>query len=208
MKPWVDLYRAHRELRSGMGRNVENDIRQVIRTLSQQRPIFDGHAHQRFNPIDRDGHLRNVGLGPQGQGEPLRIARLPANERREVGLKEAHLTLQILLDPRIQHLHMLTVMVECRREDDTAWMIAVHLPDDRKTVPGEDRQGFGGCSHAALHCHVGPNFAASPKVRVPLPALSPPNIVEWVLSQVVPIAHFEPAPWPRVLDALAPPPDR
>jgi hypothetical protein len=41
-----------------------------------------------------------------------------------------------------------------------------------------------------------------PKVRVPLPKLSAGQILEWVLSQVVPTLDFEAAPWASVCPAV------
>jgi len=49
---------------------------------------------------------------------------------------------------------------------------------------------------------VGPDREMAPEVRVPLPALGPVEVLEWVLSQLVPTAQFEPAPWADVQTAL------
>ena len=50
--------------------------------------------------------------------------------------------------------------------------------------------------------HVGPDRDTKPKVRVPLPAFSPVDALDWVLSQLVPTADFEPALWAKVQAAL------
>ncbi len=53
--------------------------------------------------------------------------------------------------------------------------------------------GAGACSHAALHCHVGADLDAKPQVRVPLPAVSVVDALDWLIATVVP--GWEPAPW-------------
>ncbi len=97
-------------------------------------------------------------------------------------------------------LHQFDIRAEGERHDGTRWVIAVHLSDDR--APSGDRHALGACGHAVLHCHVGPDLNATPKIRVPLPALGPVEALEWVLSQLVPTADFEPARWGEVQAAL------
>lgn len=97
-------------------------------------------------------------------------------------------------------LHQLDIRAEGERDDGTRWIIAVHLSDDQG--PDGDRHAFGAAGHAALHCHVGPDWHANPKIRVPLPALGPAEALEWVLTQLLPTAKFEPAPWADVQAAL------
>ncbi len=55
--------------------------------------------------------------------------------------------------------------------------------------------------HAAFHYHVGPDRKTAPEARVPLPELGPVEAREWVLSQILPTAKFEPAPWAEVQTA-------
>jgi hypothetical protein len=81
------------------------------------------------------------------------------------------------------------------RENGTPWVVAVHLSNDGAQ---KGQHGFGACGHAVLHCHVGPDMDAVPKVRVPLPALGPAEALDWVLSQLIPTPRFEPAPWAEI----------
>ena len=201
MRAWVELYGKHRELRAH-GDQAVIQIRQVLRSLGEQRPsVFRQNVHAQLQPrINPENGLQTYQLG-----EAVVLDRLPNAQRREVHLREARLTVLLLLDRSRNHLHELTVMVEGARMDGSPWTVAVHLPDDRETQtnPSGDRQGNGACGHAALHCHVGPTLSAQPKVRVPLPPLDPGEVVEWVMSQIVPTIAFEPAPWPRVVEEVA-----
>lgn len=65
-----------------------------------------------------------------------------------------------------------------------------------------DRHALGAGGHAVLHCHVGPDLNARPKIRVPLPPISAAEALDWVLSQIITTDDFEPAPWTEVQTAL------
>jgi hypothetical protein len=181
-------------------------IRQVLRSLGAQRPsVFQKDVQARLQPRKNpETGLQSYKLGDES-GEAVFLQRLPDAEQQKVHLQEARLSVLLLLDATKKHLHQLTVMIEGRRRDGSDWTIAVHLPDDRETekTRSGDRQGHGACGHAALHCHVGPTLDTQPKVRVPLPPLAAGEVVQWVMSQIVPTLAFEPAPWPRVVEALA-----
>lgn len=201
MRTWVDLYGAHQGLRA-TGEEAVIQIRRVLRSLGEQCSVFRSNVQARLQPQKNP----ETGLQTYQFGEDVVLKHLPEKQRKEVHLQKAHLSVLLLLDQTKKHLHQLTVMVEGKRMDDGSdWTIAVHLPDDRETEknPTGDRQGHGACGHAALHCHVGPTLDTQPKVRVPLPPLAPGEVVEWVMSQIVPTLAFEPAPWPRVVEERA-----
>lgn len=194
MKPWGDLYRAHRDARSLGSEAWVEALRQRLIVLSDAGHC-DPSVRGRFTyKVDSAGGLEWSIRPRGGRAEPLRnLAALGA----------AQLPLTALVG-RNHHLHRFTLALDGTRNDGSTWAIVVHLPDDRTSPknPNGDRQGLGACSRAALHCHVGPDLDTGPKVRVPLPALDPVEALEWVLSQLVPTARFEPAPWPSVLDSI------
>lgn len=193
MKPWVDLYSAHREARRPGSEKWDKAFRTRLVKLARA-----GHCEQ--NIQGRFTYEQN----PQRAGvvewsirpEPLALRGVPH-------LVSAKLSLMARTD-RSGHLHMFTVMVEGEREDGSTWTLAVHLPDDQETPRNSkgDRQGHGAGGHAALHCHVGPDLDTAPEVRVPLPAIDAAEALDWVLSQIIPTESFEPAPWAEVQAAL------
>lgn len=194
MKPWGDLYRAHRDARRLGSVAWVQALRQRLIALSDAGHC-DRSVRGRFTyNVDRSGGLEWSIRPRGGRAEPL---------RNLAALSAAQLSLTATVG-RDHQLHRFTLAVDGTRNDGSTWAIAVHLPDDRespKNLNG-DRQGLGACSHAALHCHVGPDLDTGPKVRVPLPALGPVEALEWVLSQLVPTADFEPAPWAEVQAAI------
>lgn len=201
MKPWLQLYQEHEKLRENAQTTV-GDIRRVLREAAEQQPsIFEdlfvaSRLSQRSNArSQRQSYELNV--------EPLSVWKLPENDQAECHLDNAKLTVLLLVDRRRNHLHQLTMMVEgTRKDDESPWTIAVHLPDD--TAPDGGHQGHGAGGHALLHCHVGPDMNTQPKFRVPLPPLGAGALLEWLLSQVVPTIAFEPAPWPDIVAATKP----
>lgn len=193
MKTWIDLYTRHRELRA-VDPSWTPEVRKKLVALANAGHC-DTSIQGRFSYQNR-GHLTEWSIRKNGAqaAEPLRgLADLATAEISVLGLVNKR-----------GHLHAFTVSVEGKRANGSTWALAVHLPDDRETEqnPSGDRQGLGACSHAALHCHVGPDLVTGPAVRVPLPALSPVEVLEWVLSQLVPTPQFEPAPWARVQATL------
>ncbi len=192
MKRWVDLYLEHRSIRS-VSREVTGQIRQRLMNLAE-RGHCDTNIRGRFTHERGTGNRHSYYIaGRPDRTEPLRgLPHLP----------QARLSVLVQLDLRRGHLYQLNIMLEGRRHDDSPWTVAVHLPDagrdpDTNTA---DQQGSGACGHAALHGHVGPDLDTPPKVRVPLPALTPAEALDWVLSQV--IENWDPAPWPQVNDDL------
>jgi hypothetical protein len=199
VRRWVDLYREHSALRDA-GREVVTEIRRELARISEAHPdLFNPYVPTRL--VSRtNGEITEVNLNGD-EGEYILLEALPAGDRSRLGLKEAHLKVRLLLRNKVRLL-ALVLMVEATTEENAPWTVAVHLPDEGGRDGG--RQGLGACSHAALHCHIGPTLDAFPEVRVPLPPLGPGDLVSWVLSQIIPTEACEPAPWARVLEALNP----
>lgn len=193
MKPWIELYRAHTDCRTLATGKWDSAFRRKLLKLAQAG-YCDTNVQGRFTY--GQNRQRSGLLEWSIQPEPLALSGVPH-------LTTASLSLMALTD-RSGHLHMFTVMVEGERKDGSKWTLAVHLPDDRETEknPKGDRQGRGAGGHAALHCHVGPDLETAPEVRVPLPALSAAEALDWVLSQIITTDEFEPAPWAEVQDAM------
>jgi len=194
MKPWVDLYRAQQDARNLASSTWSAELRKRLVALSKEG-YCDPSVEGRFT-WKRDGNLVKWSIRDRGATAPLCLRQLS-------NLDSAELSLMASAD-RNNHLHQFTVMVEGKRTDGSAWSLAVHFEDDQITAENKDadRKGLGAGGHAAYHCHVGPGLDATPKVRVPLPALGPVEALEWVLSQLVPTSKFEPAPWAEVQAAL------
>lgn len=193
MKAWVDLYRDQRAARK-LASTWSAELRKRLVALATAGHC-DKSVEGRFT-WKNDGGLVAWSIRDGGVAAPLRLEAIG-------DLASAELSVMALADRR-DHLHQFTVMVEGKRPDGTAWAIAVHFEDDRVTQksPCGDQKGTGACGHAAFHSHVGPGLDLGPKVRVPLPAFGPVEALEWVLSQIVPTAAFEPAPWPAVRASL------
>ncbi len=128
---------------------------------------------------------------------PIALQNLPY-------LKDARLSIQATLERRGGRLHEFSAAISGLTPLGVAWTAAVHLDNELKRPAKEgwrgDWCGAGACSHAILHCHVGPDLSANPKVRVPLPALGPEHALDWLLATVVP--HYEPVPWDDVQQHL------
>ena len=197
--PWSDLYKSHQSLRAN-GKQAIHDIRKALNWYNGLTPMLfnDRMIAARFQPV-RNHQSGLLGYSLSGaDGEYLAVWNLPEAQQKEAPLHEARLLVQLLLSGDSTHIHMLTVAVAGRRKGKKEnWTLAVHLPDDR----GEngDRQGHGACGHAALHCHVGPDAYASPKVRSPMPPVGAGALVQWAISQVVPTKTFEPALWEDIV---------
>lgn len=189
MKTWVDLYRAHTESRGKVGKTWSSEIRRRLRALAA------AHCEETSNVLFTNKAKGRL-LEEWRLASVLVLQNIPE-------IASAKLDVLVLCNPRTGHIHQLTITAKGQRSaDGSLWTIAVHLADDRD-LPDEDRQGLGACSHAALHCHVGPDLDTSPAVRVPLPALGPAEALDWVISQVIPTRDFEPAGWDQVQAMLA-----
>lgn len=189
MNPWVQLYRQQQATR-GPDPSWSATVRRRLVQLAE-RGHCDPSIQGRFTS-HRLRSLNEWAIQPRDREEDL-----PRGTERLVGLPEltdATLTLLALTDSRQKHVHKLDIQLTGTTPDGQALVVAVHLEDDRTDkVPAGDRRGSGACGHAALHVHVGPSLQALPKVRVPLPAVPPADLLDWVLSWAVP--GWEPAPW-------------
>ena len=193
MKNWIDLYMSHRNART-VAASWTADVRKKLIALADA-----GHCDNAIR-----GRFSHKKLGDLVEWSIRKDQRQAAEPLTALAnLESAELSVLGLVG-KSGHLHAFTISVEGKRKDGSTWTLAVDLPDDREThkTPDGDRQGLGACSHAAFHCHVGPDRKTAPEVRVPLPALGPVEALEWVLSQLVPTAKFEPAPWAEVQAAL------
>lgn len=196
MTAWIALYRSHGAARSISSDSWSGQLRKRLIALSNAG-FCDPTVQGRFTYKQTGGALE-WSIRSNSGSAPVALRQIPDLESAELSL------MALEGGSRRNHLHMFTIMVEGKRLDGSAFALAVHLPDDRETEqnPSGDRQGLGACGHAALHCHVGPTLDTPPKVRVPLPALGPVEAFDWVISQIVPTASFEPAPWASVLGAM------
>jgi hypothetical protein len=186
---WASLYQAHQAIR-GRGLTWTHEVRTRLTRLANA-----GHCE---DTVGARFTNKRIGTVDEWSIRPRR--GVAAEDLLNIdGLRRATLTIAATMARR-GHLHQFDVRAEGERLDGTPWVIAVHLSDDRG--PDGDRHALGAGGHAALHCHVGPDLNASPKIRVPLPDLGPVEALEWVLSQLVPTAQFEPAPWSEVQAAL------
>jgi len=180
--PWAELYREHEAMRAVTLTDLLGQIRERLIELAKKNhcnSTIQGRVTYRAKGQRREIYISNQGGKEEGTKEgtePLR--NLPH-------LKDATLTVLALIE-RDNELRELTLMLRATRTGDgTPLTIAIHLTDKP--------QGSGACAHALLHTHVGPTHEAKPKVRVPLPAVGPVALLDWLLSQVVP--DWEPAPW-------------
>lgn len=180
MTPWFALHDGHTGARA-LAADAQGAVRKVLGAFAD-----GGHIAQTIRGrFTRKSHgtlcVWSI-VSPSDDGEPVTIR----------GLEEARLHVAALVDERRRHLHQFTAMLTGTTASGQPWVVAVHFDDDRKP-PLYDRRGAGAASHAAFHCHVGPDLEAHPKVRVPLPALTPADAVAWLLALVE--AEMEPAPW-------------
>lgn len=193
MTTWAELYADHTAMRAQDAKVLVKDLRHRLTTLAKL-----GHCDASI-----EGRFTHRNHGNLSVLQIRALESAPANtERLDLpGLGGAHLTVLATIHLRSGHLHEFTAALSAKRADNTLWTVAIHLEDDRESEKN-DRKGDGACSHAAIHCHVGPDLDTAPKVRVPLPAVGPVGALDWLLSTVVP--GWEPALWPEVLAALKP----
>lgn len=195
MNPWVELYRGHAERRR-TGQAVSGAIRErLIRLAKLERcsSSIEGRFTYRKGVVGRrEWYIR--GEDPQADAEPIFLA----------DLSDARLSVQLTTDSAERHVHEFSAAVSGKTHAGTAWTVAIHLEDDRgasKELPHPEQKGDGACSHAVVHCHVGPDLDALPKVRVPFPAVGPADALDWLLATVV--SGLEPMPWASLNEHLA-----
>ena len=191
MKPWVDIYQQHTTLRA-QPRTWTGEVRKRLQALAKSGHCDSSVAGRFTNKRVRG--LEEWRIKPRQPGDPIGDEPL----RDIAGMAAASLSVLAMVHGN-GTLRQFDIRATGQRANGTPWLIAVHLSDDAKD---EGRHGLGACGHPALHCHVGPDFDAVPNVRVPLPALGPVELLDWVLSQLVPSSAFEPAPWAAVQTAL------
>jgi hypothetical protein len=191
MNPWVDLYSSQNALRTG-----SSDIDKAIRTRLIRLAgmgCCSASIEGRFTYRKAGGRCREWYIRPEAEdslAEPLTIP----------GLTEAALSVQLTANSTQSHLHEFSASISGKTEAGALWTVAVHLVDDRDQVfePGllPDQKGAGACSHAVLHCHVGPGLKTPPEVRVPLAPVRAEDALDWLLTTVLP--SWEPMPWKRL----------
>lgn len=190
MRVWAELYAQHQTVRPG-AKELPAAIRRRLVELAARKhcsPTIQG----RFTRRDRGpvGEWLIDQSDPGSSGELLE--GLP-------WLRNARLTVLALVSRRTEHVHKFTAMIEGIARTERPWTAAVHLDDDLEPEK-QDRKGSGACGHAAFHCHVGPTLDDEPKVRVPFPAVTPADALDWLLSTVVP--DWEPFPWNALKDRM------
>ncbi len=181
-RPWVELHRAHRSMRS-VSDTLDRDLRRLLTELVA-RGHCDGTVPHSFS--DSAGQ---DGTRVWRRSGPFELRELPT-------LTDAKLAVMMKTSRRRNHLHQFTVSVDGTTPAGATWVVAVDLDDDLKGP----HMAAGACGHASLHCHVGPTRVTPPEVRVPFPAVGPVGALDWVLSQVIP--GWEPAPWADVVALL------
>lgn len=186
MNRWVELHEQHKALRATGGRTL-NGLRVLFASLVNLGHL-DASISSRFtNAADR--RMRSWRIAPRS-GKPEKWAE--PLQRLAPGITAAELTVLASTDPDVVELREFTAMVSGRRHDASPFKIAAHLDDEHL--------GDGACGHALFHCHVGPSLDELPKVRVPLPALTAVEVVEWILTPV--LAGWEPQPWSQLPAAV------
>ena len=180
---WHDLVDQHNALRERGYPEVAKELRKRIGTLAARQhcaPMFQG----RLSDKTEDKRSRRTEVLIKGSqspiGDPIPLQNLPSVE---------HLKLWIyaLLDDREKRLLKYTVRLDGRWAADQApFTISVEL-DDRF-------MGSGACGHPILHCHMGVDHDRRPQFRLPLPALTPWEALDWLITQLD--ERHEPAPWP------------
>lgn len=198
MMDWVELYEAHQATRR-VSSQWSRQIRRLLTDLARAGHCDRGITSRFTRKVNSSTKLREWFIRPNNSGstfEPLFNVG---------GLRDVGLALLALENTAGDHVHMFTASVQGFRRDPPGelYHLTVHLEHDGlPSSPTHDQRGRGACSHAALHCHVGP-WDRRPAVRIPLPPLGPVQIVQWVLSQVIENDAFEPAPWSAVEEQLS-----
>lgn len=179
---WHDLVDQHNALRERGYPEVVKELRRRIARLAARghcSPMFQGRLSDKTE--DKRSKRTEVMIkGSQSPiGDPIPLLNLPSVEHPK-------LWLYALLDERDRRLLKFTVRLDAQwASDKVPFTISVEL-DDRT-------MGSGACGHPILHCHMGVDHARRPQFRLPLPALTPWEALDWLITQLDE-AH-EPAPW-------------
>jgi hypothetical protein len=185
---WIELYQRHQENRQVGRARVDIEFRQRIKELVRRKHCeyrFLGKVEYKRNP---SSGIQEVWVKGQGSamGEPIPLSSLP-------DLTDAYLSLAAALDYKKTVVQRFTISLQGKAAGDGRPLL-ISAEIDASPL------GSGACGHALIHCHVGPDHTSKPEVRVPMPAITPWDAMDWVLSQVVP--DWEPAPWPDVLQEI------
>ena len=192
MSSWFRLYADHRDVHESTS-DWPSAIRKRLKKLSETNHC-ENNAQWLFTGKEEAKRDNRKGRSPTTEWRfspcVLPLVRIPY-------MSEASLDIKAMIDRNEKRLLAFSLVVTGKREDNTTFTLAVHLEDDTVTEKNRlgDRKGQGACGHAAFHCHVGPDLDTEPKVRVPMPAISTIDALDWVLSQAIPVEEFEPAPW-------------
>lgn len=185
---WRELATQHEALRERGYPEVAKELRRRVGQLAVQghcSPVFQGKLSDKTD----DKRSKKVEVMIKGAespiGDPIPLLNLPS-------LTHPKLWIYALLDDRNKRLLKYTVRLDAKwASDELPFTISVEL-DDR-------HMGSGACGHPLLHCHMGVDHERRPQFRLPLPALTPWEALDWLITQLHE-AH-EPAAWTR----LAPP---
>lgn len=187
---WRALYESHEATRALGNDQPDVLLRQRIKELVRLKHCnlrFPGKLTYKTETAHGREEIWVKGAEAGSMGEPIPLDGLPS-------LRDARLSLAATLDKRNGYLRSFTVRLEGTAPGDRPLLISVEM--DEKPMSN------GACGHPLIHCHVGPDHAATPELRLPMPPVKPWDALDWVLAQVVP--GWEPAPWASVL----PPPKK
>jgi hypothetical protein len=184
---WFELYGQHASLRDSFG--LQRSLQAVLRKMSEAELVAHNASwFLRKREVRAYEFLFTQPTMGSTDAGVIKLLLLPT-------LKSAELSISAVLANNRLHEFVASISGTTLTHGD--WVAAVHLHSDRDTPAdptwNADWAGDGACTHAVYHCHVGPTMKATPKVRVPLPAVSPADALLWLVATVYP--DLEPAPW-------------
>ncbi|MCK6513816.1 hypothetical protein L6R46_01995 [Myxococcota bacterium] len=189
---WRELVDQHDAARERGYPKVEMELRKRVAWLAER-----GHCSRvyqgRLSDKTKDKRSRRTQVMIKGEqspiGDPIPLLNLP-------NVEHPKLWIYALLDDHDKRLLKFTVRLDARwAADKVPFTISVEL-DDRT-------MGSGACGHPILHCHMGVDHDRRPQFRLPLPALTPWEALDWLITQLDE-AH-EPAPWTAPMFSRAAP---
>lgn len=182
---WADLYDQHEATRDvSRHQRVDNLLRLRLRALAARGacdPMSAPLLTYRKKP-PRGKREIWIATGANAARAPDEVGTIEIETDK---LADAQLSISVLLDHGETRVEKYTIRLEGRDAADQPRLISVELD-------GEP-MGSGACGHPLLHCHIGPDHATVPEVRVPVAAMRPWEALDWVLSVVIP--NWEPLPW-------------
>lgn len=189
---WRELVNQHDAARERGYPKVEMELRKRVAWLAER-----GHCSRvyqgRLSDKTKDKRSRRTQVMIKGEqspiGDPIPLLNLP-------NVEHPKLWIYALLDDSDKRLLKFTVRLDAQwSADKVPFTISVEL-DDRT-------MGSGACGHPILHCHMGVDHDRRPQFRLPLPALTPWEALDWLITQLDE-AH-EPAPWGALMASRAAP---